>query len=130
MLYNFFYIGYGDHRHLHVLTHSFPTRRASDLQDPPVGPRPDPLTAAPKPDLLEERDLLVVARCGFVPDAPLLRCRRLARLGSCSTHCLEIGRAHVCTPVTNAHHVCRLLLEKKTQQRNKHYIPQSLTTTH
>src|SRR3546814_4406931 len=27
--------------------------------------------------------------------------------------CLEIGRAHVRTPVTNAHHVCRLLLEKK-----------------
>src|SRR3546814_5268251 len=27
-----------------------------------------------------------------------------------------IGRAHVCTPVTNAHLVCRLLLEKK-----KHY---------
>src|SRR3546814_3762577 len=27
----------------------------------------------------------------------------------------EIGRAHVCTPVTNAHHVCRLLLEKKKQ---------------
>src|SRR3546814_3165093 len=29
---------------------------------------------------------------------------------------LAIGRAHVCTPVTNAHLVCRLLLEKK----NKH----------
>src|SRR3546814_3474389 len=28
---------------------------------------------------------------------------------------LEIGRAHVCTPVTNAHLVCRHLLEK-----NKH----------
>src|SRR3546814_7557996 len=27
----------------------------------------------------------------------------------------EIGRAHVCTPVTNAHIVCRLLLEKKKQ---------------
>src|SRR3546814_1762616 len=27
----------------------------------------------------------------------------------------QIGRAHVCTPVTNAHIVCRLLLEKKTQ---------------
>src|SRR3546814_2763592 len=27
---------------------------------------------------------------------------------------LEIGRAHVCTPVTNAQLVCRLLLEKKT----------------
>src|SRR3546814_5608447 len=25
----------------------------------------------------------------------------------------EIGRAHVCTPVTNAHLVCRLLLAKK-----------------
>src|SRR3546814_49738 len=25
----------------------------------------------------------------------------------------EIGRAHVCTPVTNAHLVCRLLLDKK-----------------
>src|SRR3546814_10804640 len=25
--------GYGDHRYLHVLTHSFPTRRSSDLGD-------------------------------------------------------------------------------------------------
>src|SRR3546814_3840831 len=29
------------------------------------------------------------------------------------TPLIEIGRAHVCTPVTNAHLVCRLLLEKK-----------------
>src|SRR3546814_6294102 len=30
----------------------------------------------------------------------------------------QIGRAHVCTPVPNAHLVCRLLLEKtKTQAR-------------
>src|SRR3546814_2192972 len=28
----------------------------------------------------------------------------------------QIGRAHVCTPVTNAHLVCRLLLDKKKQQ--------------
>src|SRR3546814_21008771 len=27
----------------------------------------------------------------------------------------EIGRAHVCTPVTNSHLVCRLLLEKKKE---------------
>src|SRR3546814_6597997 len=27
----------------------------------------------------------------------------------------QIGRAHVSTPVTNAHPVCRLLLEKKQQ---------------
>src|SRR3546814_4195564 len=29
------------------------------------------------------------------------------------THSRQIGRAHVWTPVTNAHLVCRLLLEKK-----------------
>src|SRR3546814_8677147 len=37
----------------------------------------------------------------------------------------QIGRAHVCTPVTNAHLVCRLLLEKKKKQstnKNKVYI--------
>src|SRR3546814_4642773 len=28
---------------------------------------------------------------------------------------VEIGRAHVLTPVTNAHLVCRLLLEKKKE---------------
>src|SRR3546814_1785370 len=28
----------------------------------------------------------------------------------------EIGRANVCTPVTNAHLVCRLLLEKKNKK--------------
>src|SRR3546814_1994612 len=29
-----FFEWYGDHRELHVLTHSFPTRRSSDLQMP------------------------------------------------------------------------------------------------
>src|SRR3546814_4835888 len=29
----------------------------------------------------------------------------------------KIGRAHVGTPVTNAHTVCRLLLEKKTNNK-------------
>src|SRR3546814_14396172 len=33
----FFFIGYGDHRDLHVLTPSFPTRRSSDLVE--VQPR-------------------------------------------------------------------------------------------
>src|SRR3546814_8488714 len=31
----------------------------------------------------------------------------------------EIGRAHVYTPVTNAHLVCRLLLEKKNEKDNE-----------
>src|SRR3546814_4120353 len=30
----------------------------------------------------------------------------------------EIGRAHVCTPVTNAHLVCRLMLEKKETHKS------------
>src|SRR3546814_9398314 len=32
----------------------------------------------------------------------------------------EIGRAHVCTPVTNAHLVCRLLLAKKKKKHCTH----------
>src|SRR3546814_9837451 len=31
---------------------------------------------------------------------------------------VQIGRAHVCTPVTNAHLVCRLQLEQKNQDRS------------
>src|SRR3546814_10474256 len=41
----------------------------------------------------------------------------------------EIGRAHVRTPVTNAHLVCRLLLEKKNNNHTP-AIPQIDHTTH
>src|SRR3546814_2525409 len=50
----------------------------------------------------------------------------------------KIGRAHVCTPVTNAHLVCRLLLEKKhihqtsnktTSETNLAYTKQKKTPT-
>src|SRR3546814_1682857 len=34
----------------------------------------------------------------------------------------EIGRAHVRTPVTNAHLVCRLMLEKKKDRDQPHTI--------
>src|SRR3546814_2279899 len=34
----------------------------------------------------------------------------------------EIGRAHVLTPVTNAHLVCRLLLEKTKQHISSYYL--------
>src|SRR3546814_2724947 len=34
-------------------------------------------------------------------------------------HGAEIGRAHVCTTVTNAHLVCRLLLEKKQRKQQE-----------
>src|SRR3546814_2755350 len=32
---------------------------------------------------------------------------------------IKIGRAHVCTPVTNAHLVCRLLLQKKNMSHKQ-----------
>src|SRR3546814_6919257 len=39
--------------------------------------------------------------------------RAYADVGVEASRVEEIGRAHVCTPVTNAHLVCRLLLAKK-----------------
>src|SRR3546814_4016510 len=49
----------------------------------------------------------------------------------------KIGRAHVCTPVTNAHLVCRLLLEKKPKRNTPQYTTtpkytatRNTTTTH
>src|SRR3546814_19734857 len=42
-----FFVCYGDHRDLHVLTHSFPTRRSSDLLD--QQPLPKPSTPAAQP---------------------------------------------------------------------------------
>src|SRR3546814_1754084 len=52
------------------------------------------------------------ARAAGLPDLPTATSR-------------EIGRAHVCTPVTNAHLVCRLLLEtNKTHTIHAHPILQ------
>src|SRR3546814_8423469 len=48
-------------------------------------------------------------------DSPLDMVMMALQLGASY---VEIGRAHVCTPVTNAQLVCRLLLEKKTHQHN------------
>src|SRR3546814_8730781 len=42
----------------------------------------------------------------------------------------EIGSAHVCTPVTNAHLVCRLLREQKKKNKyNADYIENTHTQT-
>src|SRR3546814_6001737 len=40
-------------------------------------------------------------------------CETLYLVGDIIDGWRQIGRAHVCTPVTNANLVCRLLLEKK-----------------
>src|SRR3546814_1860872 len=68
------------------------------------------------------------------PEAAALRIERLAAAKAARTSSpvtslsnfsrarfAEIGRAHVSTPVTNAHLVCRLLLEKKTNNRHTCY---------
>src|SRR3546814_4584900 len=47
----------------------------------------------------------------------LLNGRRVATHGLAG-QVVEIGRAHVLTPVTNAHLVCRRLLEKKKKKKN------------
>src|SRR3546814_8415534 len=51
-----------------------------------------------------------------IEDETLTRVRFRGRACSiciASASIMKIGRAHVCTQVTNAHLVCRLLLEKK-----------------
>src|SRR5881397_4198104 len=77
----FFFYGDGDPRDLHGSIHSFPTRRSSDLR--------------------------AAARA-------LVRCASALRDSSetaARSRRSEIGRAHVSTPVTLSHLVCRLLLE-------------------
>src|SRR3546814_5996674 len=43
-------------------------------------------------------------------------------------HVRKIGRAHVRTPVTNAHLVCRLLLEKKKKKTSTNNVARSTKT--
>src|SRR3546814_1397256 len=68
--------------------------------------------------------------CRTVASCPALTCRRQRadndRESPVPTYSSanipgneQIGRAHVCTPVTNAHLVCRLLLEKKKHPLTK-----------
>src|SRR3546814_1223252 len=82
------------------------------------------------PRILIEEDLHSGRLVEIVPHAPL------APVALHMSHCFgrfpprQIGRAHVCTPVTNAHLVCRLLLEQKQKQKTKTiHMLHSLTTT-
>src|SRR3546814_10899077 len=55
------------------------------------------------------RQTRLVQRFPIVPAAAI----RLRLCNDPAVSAQEIGRAHVLTPVTNAHLVCRMLLEKK-----------------
>src|SRR3546814_7309169 len=82
------------------------------------------------------RDLMVPIlkqdrpRTETTPEAITAGVREIMRLGAITPEQkaefdakIEIGRAHVCTPVTNAHLVCRLLLEK-TKNKTTHKVQQ------
>src|SRR3546814_9100954 len=119
----FFFELYGDHPDLHLLTNSFPTLRSSDLTGCTDRRGGDP---AASPCLTYEIVFLVWNYCCYGPcgedaNAPS---RKYADAPNRAPHHAgrrQIGRAHVCTPVTNAHLVCRLLLDKKNHIRKTHY---------
>src|SRR3546814_8506292 len=85
------------------MTHSFPTRRSSYL-----GGGHDPRNDQKKDAIAQQANLAL-----FRIDEKLLN---KTRGGLRFPQYLEIGRAHVSTPVTNAKLECRLLLEQKNQK--------------
>src|SRR3546814_6562523 len=60
-----------------------------------------------------DENVYAVGECAAVEG----RCYGLVAPGYTTAEIVEIGRAHVCTPVTNAHIVCRLLLDNKKVRR-------------
>src|SRR3546814_3519072 len=95
---------YGDQRDRHLHTPAFPQRRSCGL---------GLFERASCPCEKASTSLSMPAARPVVPDSPPHRGPgRAARHPGAHS---EIGRAHVCTPVTNAHLVCRLLLEKTKQ---------------
>src|SRR3546814_2291017 len=75
-----------------------PFRMSNDfVQDSLLGPAAPDLGWVPAPRYLLRR-ARILSQLRGLPASELLE--------------IEIGRAHVCTPVTNAPLVCRLLLEK------------------
>src|SRR3546814_3770242 len=92
----FFFYLYGDHLDLHVLTHSFPTRRSSDL----LG-------------ICNNYRILRIGRQGYEEGEGAALSRYVKRGNRArSLYCVDRKSTRL-TPVTNAHLVCRLLLEKK-----------------
>src|SRR3546814_5065773 len=118
------------HRDIHVLAHSFPARRSSDLPCP-VGrlrwsPRwNSPPRQRPPPSFRAARrrmsDLPIV---GFDSASAFLRA--MANYLRGKDFPAQIGREHVCTPVINANLICRLLLE--TTQTQTHSTFSHLNT--
>src|SRR3546814_10714328 len=92
-----------------------------------AGPRPEHW----RRDERHHRDARQAA-AGHWPgmDRPVLRGTPERRPGTNGLCPVEIGRAHVLTPVTNAHLVCRLLLEKKKTSTMTIYLDGTVSRTH
>src|SRR3546814_10919156 len=58
---------------------------------------------------------ITVCYLATAPHLFITICQQLAKvvLNHANVRIVQIGRAHVCTPVTNAHLICRIMLEKK-----------------
>src|SRR3546814_3220818 len=106
-----------------------PTRRSSDLacrrrapgrRQYPPHPPPSPARACPPETRPPRNPARPVPwgpkRCALLP-LPVLLTQ------------VEIGRAHVCTPVTNAPLVCRLLLDNKPRTHSATRNSPSHTTS-
>src|SRR3546814_3792945 len=108
------------------MTHSFHTRRSSDLDVTRMKGRDLQRVRAKFGMLFQSgalfdllpvwRNVTFALRQGHVSQSSEMRriaLENLKMVGLGADVLNQIGRAHVCTPVTNAHLVCRLLLEKK-----------------
>src|SRR3546814_8944527 len=75
--------------------------------------------AAPPPPYSKVPSVSQTAAAPVPALDPVPLAQALIRCPSVTPEDKEIGRAHVWTPVTNAHLVCRLLLEKKKNKQVK-----------
>src|SRR3546814_14280735 len=94
----FFVVGDGDHRYLHVLTHSSPTRRSSDLTpNHPPTPHHSASSGSPSHACASGGSLARgAASCTTaVPAARSCSARRSGRSSTSAWPMLKIGRAHV-----------------------------------
>src|SRR3546814_2724136 len=97
------------------------------LRQPPRSTRTDPLF--PYATLFRAMGPMVIRRLGALRGGQPIRsdgpASHLSKAGTPTMGgalilmavTVEIGRAHVCTPVTNAQLVCRLVLEKKNRRQ-------------
>src|SRR3546814_5040226 len=87
--------------------------RSAPIWRSPATPRAAMLTTNPFDDDKLREECGVFGVSGAADSAAALVALGLHALQHRGQEAAEIGRAHVCTPVTNAHLVCRLLLETK-----------------